>query len=90
MPYLETSSSLFSFRSVLTVQDNVVMPRARRGGKTKVSAARADPNAQLFQEPPVSKTVQAPPIDLTTTQVNNDPDGLADLGGTGPASMVRS
>ena len=90
MPYSETSSSLSSSQSVSTVPD-VVMPRARRGGKVKTSAPRPDPNAQLLQEPPVETTVQAPPIDPTITQVHDDdPLGLADLGVTGPAGMVRS
>ena len=90
MPYLETSSSSFSSWSVLTVQDNVVMPCTRRGGKGKALAPQADSNAQLLQELPVGMTVQAPPIDPTTTQVDDDPDGLADLGVTGPAGIVRS
>ena len=89
MPYLDTLSSLSSAQSVSTVQDdNVVMSRARRGGKAKASAPRPDPNAQLLQEPPVSTTV-APPVDPVTTQVDDDPDGLVALGVTGSAGMVR-
>ena len=91
MPSSATLSLLSLSRSVLTVRlGNVVMPRARRGEKAKDLAAWADFNAQLLQEPPVGTSVQAPPVDPTTTQVDNDPNGLADLGVTGPAGMVRS
>ena len=90
MPYSDTSCSLSASQSVSTVQDdNVVMPHACRGGKAKASAPWPDSNAQLLQEPPVGTTV-APPIDPATTQVDDDPDGLAALGVTGPAGMVRS
>ena len=96
MPYSDTLSSLSSAQSVSTVPD-VVMPRARRGGKAKASAPRPDPNAQLLQEPPVDTTVAppvgtivAPPVDPATTQVDDDPDGLAALGVTSPAGIVRS
>ena len=44
MSYLDTSSLLSASRLVSTVPD-VIMPCARRGGKAKASAARADPNA---------------------------------------------
>ena len=74
MTYSETSSSLSLPRSVSTVLD-VVMPCARRGGKAKALAAWADPNAQLIQESLVGTTV-ARPVDPTTTQVDDDPDGL--------------
>ena len=90
MPYSDTSSTLSSALSVSTVvDDNVVMPRARRGRKAKASAAWADSNAQLLQEPPVDTTA-APPVDPATTQVDDDPDGLVALGVTSPAGMVRS
>ena len=87
MLYSDTSSLLSASRSVSTIPD-IVMPRARCGGKAK-AAARADPNAQLLQELPVNTTV-APPVDPVTTQVDDDPDGLVALGVTGPAGMVRS
>ena len=66
------------------------MPRAQRGGRAKGLALQADPNAQLVQEPPVGTTAQLLSVDPTTQLDDDLTVGLADLGLTGPAGMVKS
>ena len=60
---------------------------AQRGSKAKSLALWADPNAQLTGQQPLTELIQ--PLNKPIQPFDNLTVGLADLGSTGPAGIVR-